>query len=128
MANRIVLGNLVIDRDRFEVWIAEQPVGLTFAEFELLFQLARNAGKVVSTDSLVSKLWGDGEAHGARKLRVHISRLRKKIRESDPWQIRTIAKRGYGLVNPASEARLPPFALTHAPVRPKRPLGDGQTS
>lgn len=97
MANRIILGNLVIDRDRYDVWVGGQRIDLTYVEFELLFRLARSAGTVVSPRELLEAAWDDEEPADTKKLRVHISRLRKKIKGSQPFGIRTTAKRGYSL-------------------------------
>lgn len=101
MASRIVLGNLAIDHDRYEVWVGERQVELTFVEFELLFFLARNADKVMPRERIVAAIWGEAARGHARKLTVHISRLRKKLRDSHPWRIQTLTKRGYGLSNTA---------------------------
>lgn len=101
MASRIVLGNLAIDRDRYEVRTGERRVELTYVEFELLFFLARNAGRVVPRERIVAAIWGEAVQGHARKLTVHISRLRKKLRDSHPWRIQTLIKRGYGLSNTA---------------------------
>lgn len=101
MADGITLGNLTVDGERYEVWVGGRRADLTYVEFEILSCLARNAGKVVPHERLVEAVWGGGETGGARKLRVHISRLRKKMAASHPWQISTVTKRGYSL----SEAR-----------------------
>jgi DNA-binding response OmpR family regulator len=95
---RIELGNVTIDRDRFEVRVGERRVDLTFVEFELLYQLARNAGKVLTRSRLVSAVWHEPASGENRKLTVHMSRLRTKMRGSSPWQIETVTKRGYALV------------------------------
>jgi DNA-binding response OmpR family regulator len=99
MATRVTLGNLTIDRDRFEAWIGGRRVNLTFVEFDLLGELARHAGKVVSRPNLMRAVWGDDSSSGDRKLTVHMSRLRKKLLGSSPWQIETITRRGYSLTN-----------------------------
>jgi two-component system response regulator RstA len=96
---RITLGNLTIDRDRFEVWIDTRRADLTFVEFELLYLLARNAGKVLGRPKLLEAIWRERPSPGEdRKLTVHMSRLRKKMRASRPWHIETITKRGYAFV------------------------------
>lgn len=97
-----MLGNLTIDRDRFEATVEGRRVDLTFVEFELLYALARNAGKATSRDRLVAAVW-QTPADQTHRLTVHISRLRKKLRGSSPWQIETITKRGYILRNTSSE-------------------------
>jgi two-component system response regulator RstA len=105
MATRITLGNLTIDRDRYDVWVGERRVDLTFVEFELLFLLARNAGKVVPRQRIFEAIWGDESERDPHKLTVHISRLRKKITASRPWKIQTVKKRGYALMNPSTAPR-----------------------
>ena len=95
--SRITLGNVTIDRDRFEVWIDVRRVDLTFSEFELLYTLAKSAGKVVARSKLMELVWNEPSRGQDRKLTVHMSRLRKKMRGSRPWQIETITKRGYAL-------------------------------
>jgi DNA-binding response OmpR family regulator len=99
MANRITLGNVVIDRERFEVLVDGRRVDLTYVEFELLYQLARNAGKVIGRQKLMSSVWGEPPGTQDRKLTVHLSRLRKKMRGSKPWHIETVTRRGYALVD-----------------------------
>jgi len=96
--SRITLGNVTIDRDRFEVWVDVRRVDLTFVEFELLFTLAKNAGKVLARSRLMQAVWNEPSRGQDRKLTVHMSRLRKKMRGSRPWHIETITKRGYAFV------------------------------
>lgn len=106
---RLTLGNMEIDPERFETRIRGRRIDLTFMEFELLSHLARNRGKVLSPEQLLevaSRVRSDG---ATARLRIHISRLRKKIAESSPWTIRTVQKRGYILTN-ASSAGPPPNA------------------
>ena len=95
--SRITLGNVTIDRDRFEVWIDARRVDLTFSEFELLYTLAKSAGKVIARSKLMELVWNEPSRGQDRKLTVHMSRLRKKMRGCRPWQIETITKRGYAL-------------------------------
>jgi DNA-binding response OmpR family regulator len=103
MSSRIVLGNVAIDRDRFEVWVGDKRIDLTFVEFDLLYELARNAGKVVPRPGLVLAVWNERSTGEDRKLTVHLSRLRKKLRVgAGDWQIETVKKRGYMLASAAS--------------------------
>lgn len=101
---RIVLGNLELDRDRFDVRIDGEPIALSYLQFDLLYQLASSAGTVIDQQRLLREVWGDAPAEGARKLRIHVSRLRKKIANSRPWHIRTVTKRGYALTDAGSPA------------------------
>ncbi len=98
MSSRIVLGNVTIDRDRFEVWVGDQRIEPTFVEFELLYTLARNAGKVIPRSRLLLAVWNERTTGEDRKLTVHMSRLRKKLRDSNHWRIETVTKRGYALM------------------------------
>jgi len=97
MKSRTVLGNVIIDRDRFEVWVGDERIELTFVEFELLSMLARNAGKVIPRSRLLLAVWNERSQGEDRKLTVHMSRLRKKLRGSNHWRIETVTKRGYAL-------------------------------
>jgi len=106
----MTLGNVTIDRDRFEVWVGERRVSLTFVEFEILDELARNAGRVLSRPQLVTAIWGGSSDGGDRRLTVHISRLRKKMEGSAPWRLRTVTKRGYALVDDGPGASGAAFA------------------
>ena len=116
VAKRIVLGNLELDRARFGVDIDGRPVELSYIQFELLYALASRAERVVSHEELSASIWGKADVD-ASNLRIHVSRLRKKIAGSRPWRIRTVTKRGYALVNSEAGIRLPAIALVHAPVR-----------
>ena len=96
--SRISLGNVTIDRDRFEVMVDARRINLTFVEFELLYNLAKNAGKVLARSRLMHAVWNEPSRGHDRKLTVHMSRLRKKMRGTEPWRIETVTKRGYALV------------------------------
>lgn len=93
----VTLGNLVLDRDRFEARIDGRRVELTFMEYTLLDVLARRAGRVVRHEELLAAMWGSASPRLVGRLRVHMSRLRSKVAGSRPWAIRTVQKRGYAL-------------------------------
>ncbi len=96
---RLVLDSMVIDLDSFEVTIDSDPVRLTRLEFQLLYCLAANAGRVVTTSRLIDFAWGlDGEGDGSL-LKTHFSHIRRKLREvSDlPISIQAVAGVGYSL-------------------------------
>jgi DNA-binding response OmpR family regulator len=114
----ITLGNVTIDRDRFEVWVDMRRVDLTFVEFELLFHLAKNEGKVLARSKLMLAVWKEPSQGQDRKLTVHMSRLRKKMGGSRPWHIETITKRGYAFVDGTTPS---PPANGHNPR--EAPLG-----
>jgi DNA-binding response OmpR family regulator len=105
MTSRLSLGNLIVDKAAFRVWVDDAPVELTYVEFELLYALARNSQRVLTREHLVQTVWGEEGQGETRKLNVHISRLRKKLTGIHPYSIRTVPKRGYSL---ADDAPAPP--------------------
>jgi DNA-binding response OmpR family regulator len=104
MAQRFTLGNLVIDREAYEVYVGASRVRLTYSEFELLSLLAQRAGAVVPRQELARALWG--ELADDHRLNVQVCRLRKKLEQSEPWRVKTVRRRGYALVeaNDGAEA------------------------
>jgi len=82
-ADKIRLGNLLIDLSQRQVVVGGQTVHLTPTEFKLLTILASNPEKVVSHEELLLTTWGHEYKDCTHYLRVSIGRLRQKI-ESDP--------------------------------------------
>lgn len=78
----IQLGELCIDRLRFEVRIQEKEVRLSRKEFELLWTLASEDGRAFRRQDLIERVWGDGFFIDARTVDVHIARLRTKLRRA----------------------------------------------
>lgn len=93
----LVLGNLMINVEKREVTVNETPIYLTYNEFELLLILASNAGKVLSRDTLLNRIWGYDFPAETRTIDIHISSLRKKIAaaEENHRYIETIRGVGY---------------------------------
>jgi DNA-binding response OmpR family regulator len=91
-------GELYIDATQHTVRLAGEEVKLTPTEYRLLCLLARNAGKVIPLDRLLTEVWG-WQYHGDTHLiQVAINRLRKKIRDN-PRSPRYIATRsGIGYI------------------------------
>ena len=90
-------GSLVIDFVRREVTVDGKNVPLTRNEWRLLEQLARNSGRVITREELLTKAWGSDFAHDGDYLRVWMSRLRRKLSdaEADSELIRTVSGVGY---------------------------------
>lgn len=76
---KIVVGNIVIDRETFLVYKNEQKIQLARKEFELLFLLAGKPGKVFTREYILEKVWGDEVLVVDRTIDVHIRKLREKI-------------------------------------------------
>jgi DNA-binding response OmpR family regulator len=94
------LGSLWIDLGARSVTVAGRPVALTRTEFELLVALAKQRGKVVPRDHLVTQVWGYDTEGGTRLLDSHIAHLRAKIEpdSAGPRYIHTVRDVGYRLV------------------------------
>lgn len=90
----VTIGDIRINANKREVWIAGSPAELTEMEFDLLEILMRSAGRVVSRDELTLALFQRKAAPYDRILDVHISHLRKKL-EGGRSLIRTIRGVGY---------------------------------
>ena len=93
--SKIVVGDLVIDLERYEVRLEGKRVLFTYKEYQLLVLLASNAGKVYTRDGLLSQVWGYDYFGGTRTVDVHIRRLRSKIEVTGHSFIETIWNVGY---------------------------------
>lgn len=94
-------GDLVIDFEQRQVTAHGKPVNLTPIEYKLLYQLATNAGRILTHDQLVAKVWGPLFKEETQYLWVNISRLRSKI-EKDPSEPEYIlTERGVGYYFPS---------------------------
>lgn len=88
--------DLVINLDRQEMRLKEQPVPLKPKEYDLLVYLAENRGRVLSRDQILEQVWEWDFSGGSRTVDVHIRWLRKKI-EADPANpVRIVTVRGTG--------------------------------
>jgi len=98
----IELGDLVIDPGAHTVTVAGKAVQLAAKEFSLLLALAQEAGRVISMEDLLTRVWGAEYSGEPQVVYVHIRWLREKI-EADPNQPRriiTVRGVGYKLVSP----------------------------
>lgn len=76
-------GGIRLDAERFEVTVRGERVHLPRKEFELLELLMANAGRVLTRETLIDRVWGSDYFGDTRTLDVHIKRLRAKC-EGDP--------------------------------------------
>ncbi len=87
---------LTIDVSRREVCLDDQPVDVTTLEFDLLYSLASAPGRVLTREHLMERVWGWDFVGVDRVVDVHISNLRRALRD-DPAEQRYIATvRGVG--------------------------------
>jgi len=100
----ITLGDITVDLKRHMVIVNNIEKQLKRTEWLLLSELARNAGKLMLYEELLSKIWGPEYRDDVHILRAWISRLRKKIETPGyPRIISTIPKTGYMIDIPPSE-------------------------
>lgn len=104
--NMVEIGDLRLDVEGHQVWMAEAELRLTPKEFDLLAELAEHRGSVVRSSQLLLRVWGYDSSIRTRTLDVHIGRLRAKI-EADtrqPRYILTVPAVGYKLCAPETLA------------------------
>src|SRR5437868_8440015 len=108
-APSFVSGDVAINFDSREVSVKGQPVKLTPTEYKLIYQLVRNAGRVLPFDMLLSKVWGDEYRGDMDYLKTYISRLRKKLGDDsdNPRYILTERSVGYRFARVAPSTASP---------------------
>ena len=90
------VGDVSLDPERHEVTVRGEVVSLPLKEFELLELLLANAGRVLTRDTLIDRVWGSDYVGDTKTLDVHIKRLRSKV-EPDPHNpTRIVTIRGLG--------------------------------
>ena len=94
--NRIVVGELELDLDKFEVKVKGKVVDLTLREFEVLKYLAKQPGQVITREILLEKVWGYEYFGDIRTVDVTIRRIREKIEPDTSNPRILITKRGVG--------------------------------
>jgi DNA-binding response OmpR family regulator len=97
VAEPIRIGDLHIDFERRAVTVRDEPVQLTFVEFEILGALARAPGRVMSRETLLQHVWGDSDYRDPRTVDVHIRHLREKVERQSrsPEYLLTVRGVGY---------------------------------
>ena len=94
--NIIVIGELSLNLDKFEVKVRDQVIDLTLREFEVLKYLANQPGQVVTREALLEKGWGYEYYGDIRTVDVTIRRIREKIENDTSSPKILITKRGVG--------------------------------
>jgi two-component system alkaline phosphatase synthesis response regulator PhoP len=102
---KMVISSLTIFPEQYEAYFEDTLLELTPKEFELLLYLAKNKGRVLTRDQLLSAVWNYDFAGDTRIVDVHISHLREKIERNTkkPTYIKTIRGLGYKLEEPKGE-------------------------
>ena len=94
--NKIVVGDLELDLDKFEVRVKNEIIDLTLREFEVLKFLAMQPGQVVTRETLLEKVWGYEYYGDIRTVDVTVRRIREKIEKDTSVPKILITKRGVG--------------------------------
>jgi two-component system phosphate regulon response regulator PhoB len=96
VSDTLVHGDIGLDRSAHRVTRATREIALGPTEYRLLEALLESAGRVLSRDQLIDRVWGSATEIDDRTVDVHVGRLRKALirgNESDP--IRTVRGAGY---------------------------------
>ena len=91
---KVEINGVALDPGAREVTCDGKPVEVTTLEFDILEQLMRNAGRVVSRDGLMESLYNRKATPFDRSIDMHVSHLRRKLESSRPV-IKTIRGVGY---------------------------------
>ena len=120
------VADVSVDLQRHEVVIRGETVPIPLKEFELLTVLLESAGRVMTRERLIDRIWGTDYVGDTKTLDVHVKRLRAKV-ETDPsmpTRILTIRGVGYKYQRPPTAPTV--GALLHAEDRPAVSPGGGE--
>lgn len=92
--SKIIYKNIELDYDKRTVSVDGENVELTYKEFELLYYLLSNVGKVLTRENIMTKIWGSDFEGESRTVDVHIATLRQKLKNASSI-IKTIRNLGY---------------------------------
>jgi DNA-binding response OmpR family regulator len=95
--------NLKIDFARAEVWRDDQPVSLSATEYRLLLQFAHNIGKILTSEDLLTSVWGPEYKADKEILWVSIARLRQKLEDDAHTPRQVVTRSGLGYFMPPIE-------------------------
>ena len=101
----VVCGDLLVDPQSRRVTLAGADVDLSRKEFDLLLELAQNAGRVVTREQLMARVWDENWFGSTKTLDVHVGWLRRKLGDdaARPRFIETVRGVGFRFVAPAED-------------------------
>ncbi|MBR1654582.1 MAG: response regulator transcription factor [Clostridia bacterium] len=94
--NKLEVGDLALDLDKFEVKVRGEVIDLTLREFEVLKYLAKQPGQVITREILLEKVWGYEYYGDIRTVDVTVRRIREKIELDTSNPKILVTKRGVG--------------------------------
>lgn len=92
---KIVIGDVVVDSEKYAVYSDEEYIELPRKEFELLFRLLSYPDQIFSKEQLLDSIWGVASGSGEDTVKTHISRLRNRLADIREFHIITIKGLGY---------------------------------
>jgi len=92
----LVSGDLVINPSAREVFLSGKPVRLSAREYDLLFHLVRNEGRVLTHRSLLENVWGPEYADELGFVKKYVYRLRQKLHDDADHPRMIFTERGVG--------------------------------
>ncbi len=95
LKNSIIVDELILNLDKYELVVNKKPIELTFKEYELLKLILKHQDKVFTREELLSSIWDYDYYGGSRTVDVHIRRLRAKLPSPYNLMIKTIRNVGY---------------------------------
>ena len=103
-----VLGDLTIDYDERRVTLAGRPVELTAKEYGTLAELSTNAGRVLTYETLLRRVWGLDADADIRPMRTAINSIRRKLGDAaeNPTYVFTELRVGYRMPKGESQGQL----------------------
>jgi two-component system response regulator RegX3 len=90
------VGDVTIDPDQHVVTVRGNVVKMPLKEFELLYVLITNAGRVLTRETLINRVWGSDYYGDTKTLDVHVKRLRAKVETDQLNPTRVVTIRGLG--------------------------------
>ena len=91
----IQLEGLSVSLENYAVQLDGRPLEMPPKEIELLYFLASHSGKVFTREQLLEQVWGFDFFGDSRTVDVHVKRIREKLGDSHPWQLKTVWGVGY---------------------------------
>ena len=99
---RIQLGDLILNKDRCEVYLRGTRLSFTAIEFKLLYLMAERMGRVQTRDRLLKDVWGYDAEINSRTLDTHIRKIRSKLGDHEAL-IETAYGFGYRIIEHRNE-------------------------
>jgi two-component system response regulator RegX3 len=94
--DEIRVGEVALDPDEHRVTVGGEEITLPLKEFDVLHLLLANAGRVLTRETLIDRVWGSDYVGDTKTLDVHIKRLRSKIEDDPASPERIVTIRGLG--------------------------------